>query len=133
MILTLPGKAAADDSSRTLLLAALILGVGGVVANTGAQVSLIRDEPTREWGGLATGIGALNLLVGGGLLVYSIGQPKSEVRSVLRIAGGVYLSIAAVGLISGGITLAAAKSQGGTGSASAAWRMPSGLVIGGSF
>lgn len=132
MILTFPGKAAADDSSRTLLLAGLILGVGGVVANTGAQVSLIRDRPTREWGGLATGIGALNLLVGGGLLVYSIGQPKSEVRSALRIAGGVYLSIAAVGLISGAITLAAAKSQGGTGSASAGL-MPSGLVLGGSF
>ena len=108
LILTLLGS---EDAQATPFcdkgcagLAYALVTVGGVVTAAGAQVSLLQGERDEGWGYASLGFAAANGVTGAVLLLIAAGNAAAEDEESANgfaLWGGVQMSIAIAGLVSG--------------------------------
>ncbi len=88
---------------------------GGLTTAAGSQISLLRGQPDSSWGEASLGFAAGNAGVGGVLLIVAgimAALDDDDAATGLAAWGGIQLSIAVAGLVSGATVVSNVDNSG---------------------
>ncbi len=101
---TKPAHAFSGCNEACAVIAYALITGGGLTTAGGAQVSLLRGEPDTSWGYLSLGFAGANAGTAGILLLVAgimAGSDDEETAVGFGLWGGIQMSIAVAGLVSG--------------------------------